>query len=702
MITNLNEDNTIHNRISIRWLISLFFLFIILPWALAQEEEELDIDPIDNTPTKIIRGLGRLEAADWSNDGAFIVTGGDIGAILWEVSDTSEPLQWYKGHTDTVKTVAFSPDGYQLLTGGAGQNLRLWYTETGEEVTSLTGHLSHIAAAAFLPDGSTAVTASLDNTSKLWDLEGEELLQTYFGHRSDVKNVAASPQGDVFVTVSNDREAILWSTESQAPIQRFKAHNASVNAVAFSSDGQYFITGSDDRSAMLWEVPEEPNGEDPQPDMTFQSHTAGITAVAISPDEKWVVTADKGGEVKIWDIEEDDSPLRTLVGHTDKVHTLKFFSTSRRLMTASRDGRVMMWSLNDFYPSEDPGEEPKDPKLGGGSMGSQPGETVLVPIRVQDLEPTKAFSFNLEYDPEILTYINEVSISNSLISDWGLADGYEYAEGKINVSAVALAGGEASGTGFLLFVSFEVNEEITSGNSLDITLSNLSDGLEGHSTSPIRIAVGFKGDIDGNGEVSPMDVQTAFDMTLNKGTFTHYQRWAADVNSDSRITPIDVQIIFEASLGRIDLSGKVNSYATRSASALTLDIGEIAAAPEEEVLVPVFLQTDKEIETYMLEVEYDRTKLDYLGMETQGTLSQSYGLVGAEEIEPALVRISAARLNGNAIMDSGILLHLRFRLKSDSQGKAPIHIVNTQDGLEDAEPQSGSITTDTSIDWMVY
>ncbi len=64
------------------------------------------------------------------------------------------------GHTDCVRSAAFSPDGRRIVTASDDRTAKVWDSATGKEIASLNGHTSSVWSAAFSPDGRRIVTAS--------------------------------------------------------------------------------------------------------------------------------------------------------------------------------------------------------------------------------------------------------------------------------------------------------------------------------------------------------------------------------------------------------------------------------------------------------------------------------------------------------------------------------------------------------------
>jgi len=140
----------------------------------------------------------------FSPDGMYALSGsGDSTIRLWDIS-TGEEARTFRGHKESVTSIAFSPDGKYVVSGSSDDTVRLWNTYTGKEVRTFKGHMADVTSVAFSPDGKYVVSGSLDGTLRLWDIStSEEIAQ--FITLPDNEWVVIIPEGYYNSSTSGDK-----------------------------------------------------------------------------------------------------------------------------------------------------------------------------------------------------------------------------------------------------------------------------------------------------------------------------------------------------------------------------------------------------------------------------------------------------------------------------------------------------------------
>lgn len=148
----------------------------------------------------------------WSNNGTTLASGGRDGLVcLWEMGGVSAKAV-LPGHTDCVKSVAWSPLEPSLLaSGSADEHIRLWNTETlrcigqletGCPVTSLLW--SRSAQELLSSHGFDRYHLAL------WSIPDFSLKAEFMGHSSRVLGLASNPSGSLVASLGADETLCFW------------------------------------------------------------------------------------------------------------------------------------------------------------------------------------------------------------------------------------------------------------------------------------------------------------------------------------------------------------------------------------------------------------------------------------------------------------------------------------------------------------
>jgi WD40 repeat protein len=290
--------------------------------------------------------VGEFASAAFSHNGKYLATAEKGGTVkIWNAANfgseidgkdseinnrtrirAKTPVAVFRGHTDRVVSLSFSPDDKLLLSGSVDKTAKVWdISATHPEYTVLTEKPNEqIYSVAFSTNGSLlAVGGGLEE-------KGEQSEESEEQRDSQARETKSLSRG--FVR--------LFDVTTQTPILlTLPVINGSVNCLAFSQDGSKLVYGSGDRKVRIFDIPRNKT-------LTLRGHLLSVWAVAFSPDGKMVASASADHTVKLWDV-NSGSLKATLKGHTDCVEALAFSEDGELLASGGRDKKIRIWNVSN-------------------------------------------------------------------------------------------------------------------------------------------------------------------------------------------------------------------------------------------------------------------------------------------------------------------------------------------------------------------
>jgi len=152
------------------------------------------------------------------------------------ISQINHAAITFKGHTNSVECIVYSPDGNTLASGSWDKTIKLWDAKTGTLKHILEGHSDTVTALAYSPDGKILASASDNGIIKLWDANSATLKHTLTDHSDSVTALAYS--GKILASASDDQTIKLW--EAAQLKKTLTGHSNFVTALVYSPDGKLF------------------------------------------------------------------------------------------------------------------------------------------------------------------------------------------------------------------------------------------------------------------------------------------------------------------------------------------------------------------------------------------------------------------------------------------------------------------------------
>jgi WD40 repeat protein len=140
----------------------------------------------------------------------------------------------YRGHSDYVSSVAWSPDVKRIASASGDKTVQVWNAATGAQVLTYHGHVDAVFAVAWSPDQTRIASASNDGTVQVWNATTGKTLVTFGSQHVTIgsplpwNTVAWSPDGKRIAT-GGDGDVRIWDAATGGNVTNYGYHGGVVH-----------------------------------------------------------------------------------------------------------------------------------------------------------------------------------------------------------------------------------------------------------------------------------------------------------------------------------------------------------------------------------------------------------------------------------------------------------------------------------------
>lgn len=227
----------------------------------------------------------------------------NVHVRVWDAERPDEPIaEFTETEQAGIWSIAFAPTGDRLALGSREGTIYHRNFKDQERLKPFKGHTDLICSVKYSPDARLLVSTSNDNTARVWDVStGEEIGTLPKTEELGVMRTAFSPCGKLIGGLFG--ELRLWCADTLTTLHAIPhPETQKPYALAFSPCSRYLASGTwwqkgmEKMAISLWDVA---SGEDI---VTLCGHPTDIQSLAFSPDSTLLASGGFDRTILLWDL----------------------------------------------------------------------------------------------------------------------------------------------------------------------------------------------------------------------------------------------------------------------------------------------------------------------------------------------------------------------------------------------------------------
>lgn len=245
-------------------------------------------------------------------------------------------------HRASVQSLAFSPDGTRLASGSF-REVKIWRQQESHSTTLPADPALGAVLSALTADGQQVVSA--DQTGALLIREsttGVTVKKISDVNQSGIKLMSLSIDASKALIHGSDATLSVWNLQEGKSLAS-TAGVMGLTAATWSGDGLSIVTASEDQKLRVWSLPTDCSMEFPAP-RELSAAAANVISLMAGAVPDQILSAGKDGRVLVWSLNESkvvqeiNSPGLLCMGLS---------KDGKQLVAGAADGALRLWNLAD-------------------------------------------------------------------------------------------------------------------------------------------------------------------------------------------------------------------------------------------------------------------------------------------------------------------------------------------------------------------
>jgi WD40 repeat protein len=249
-------------------------------------------------------------------------------------------LHTYRGHRDSVYTLAPGPAVHEFFSAGGDGLIVRWNMQQPDE-GELIAQLPHsIYALAYWPERRCLIAGHNTEGIHVLDVDQRKEVSSLKLGSAAIFDIRIA-DGQAWVAGGDGRVTIV-DLASMTVRHQLTSSEKSARAIAFHPSGNEVAIGYSDHCIRVFDRSSFKELA------AWTGHSNSVFTLAYTPDGRWLLSAGRDARLKAWDTQSAYQLQGEVMAHLFAINNLDFSADGKHFVTCSLDKSIKVWRTADL------------------------------------------------------------------------------------------------------------------------------------------------------------------------------------------------------------------------------------------------------------------------------------------------------------------------------------------------------------------